>query len=162
MSTQAPLPASPDPLAPPAAPDPLVLPASPDPLVLPASPAAIDSVLAALAFNDTGLVAAIAQQHDTGEVLMMAWMSREAVAETLTTGRVCYWSRSRRALWRKGETSGHTQRLVDFAIDCDGDTVLLKIDQKGKACHTGRRSCFFRAPRAAGLVEIASQSTGKI
>ncbi len=110
--------------------------------------------LAALSFNADGLVPAIAQQHDSGEVLMMAWMNREAVTETLATGRVCYYSRSRRALWRKGETSGQQQRLVEFLIDCDGDTVLLKVDQAGVACHTGRRSCFYTAARAEGLTEV--------
>ena len=113
------------------------------------------AALAALRFNADGLVPAIAQQHDSGEVLMMAWMNRDAVAETLATGRVCYWSRSRGALWRKGETSGQRQVLVDFRIDCDGDTVLLEVDQLGVACHTGRRSCFYTAARPAGLVEIA-------
>lgn len=105
--------------------------------------AALADVLAALRFNADGLVPAIAQQHDTGEVLMMAWMNREALAETLATGRVCYWSRSRRGLWRKGETSGQVQSLVSLAIDCDGDTLLLKVDQQGPACHTGRRHCFY-------------------
>jgi phosphoribosyl-AMP cyclohydrolase len=99
-------------------------------------------------------VPAIAQQHDTGEVLMMAWMNRDAVRETLETGRVCYWSRSRRALWRKGETSGQVQRLVDLRIDCDGDTLLLLVDQTGVACHTGKRRCFFRRTGAAGLEEV--------
>lgn len=112
------------------------------------------AALAAIRFNDDGLVAAIAQQHDTGEVLMMAWMNRDAVTETLATGRVCYWSRSRQSLWRKGETSGQQQRLKDFLIDCDGDTVLLKVDQDGVACHTGRRTCFFTAARPEGLVEV--------
>ncbi|MFZ5757273.1 MAG: phosphoribosyl-AMP cyclohydrolase [Pseudomonadota bacterium] len=107
------------------------------------SSVALDEVLAALRYNDDGLVPAIAQQHDTGEVLMMAWMNRAALEETLRTGQVCYWSRSRRALWRKGETSGQTQRLVSLAIDCDGDTLLLKVDQHGPACHTGRRHCFY-------------------
>ena len=116
--------------------------------------AAVTQVLTALVFDDAGLVPAIAQQHDTGEVLMMAWMNRESVGETLRTGRVCYWSRSRGALWRKGESSGNTQRLVDFMVDCDGDTILLKVDQKGVACHTGRRTCFFRAPRQSGLKEM--------
>lgn len=114
------------------------------------------AVLAALSFNDDGLVAAVAQQHDTGEVLMLAWMNREAVRETLATGRVCYWSRSRRRLWRKGETSGHVQRLVELRVDCDGDAVLLHIDQTGAACHTGQRSCFFRAARDGTLVAIAA------
>jgi len=100
-------------------------------------------VLAALHFNAEGLVPAIAQQYNTGEVLMLAWMNRAALDETLATGRVCYWSRSRRGLWRKGETSGQTQRLVSMAIDCDGDTLLLQVDQQGPACHTGRRHCFY-------------------
>jgi len=111
----------------------------------------------ALRYDEHGLIPAIAQQHDTGEVLMMAWMNREAVAETLATRRVCYYSRSRKALWRKGETSGQTQRLVDLRIDCDADTLLLLVDQKGVACHTGRRSCFFRAARYEGVVEIADK-----
>ena len=98
----------------------------------------------ALKFDAAGLIPAIAQQHDTGEVLMLAWMSREAIEETLATGRVCYWSRSRQRLWRKGETSGHVQRLVEIRLDCDGDTLLLRVDQEGPACHTGERSCFFR------------------
>src|SRR5207248_11485425 len=97
-----------------------------------------DPVIAVIAFDGNGLVPAIAQQHDTGEVLMMAWMNREAVAETLATGRVCYWSRSRNRLWRKGETSGQRQHLKEFRIDCDGDTILLLVDQEGVACHTGR------------------------
>lgn len=99
--------------------------------------------MAEIAYNAQGLVPAIAQQHDTGEVLMLAWMNAASVAETLVTGRVCYWSRSRQALWRKGETSGHTQRLVEMRLDCDGDAVLLRVDQTGPACHTGERSCFF-------------------
>ena len=113
-------------------------------------------MLAEIAFNDAGLVPAIAQQHDTGQVLMMAWMNRESVAETLRTGQVCYWSRSRKGLWRKGETSGHVQRLVDLTIDCDGDTLLLAVAQTGPACHTGKRSCFFRAPRAGAICDILS------
>jgi phosphoribosyl-AMP cyclohydrolase len=112
--------------------------------------------LAAIAFDANGLVPAIAQQHDTGEVLMMAWMNREAVAETLATGQVCYFSRSRGRLWRKGETSGQVQRLVELRLDCDGDTLLLLVDQTGVACHTGRRNCFFRAARDGTLVEIAA------
>ena len=111
--------------------------------------------LAAISFNADGLVPAIAQQFDTGEVLMMAWMNREAVEETLATGRVCYWSRSRKGLWRKGETSGQQQRLKEFLIDCDGDTILVKVDQDGVACHTGRRTCFYTAARPEGLVEVA-------
>jgi len=118
--------------------------------------ATIAAVLEALSFDANGLVPAIAQQHDSGEVLMMAWMNRDAVAETLTTGRVCYWSRSRGALWRKGETSHQVQHLREFRIDCDGDTILLLVDQEGVACHTGRRDCFFRAVRDGALVEIAA------
>jgi len=113
-------------------------------------PAALE---AALAFDERGLVAAVAQQHDSGEVLMMAWMNRASIAETLATGQVCYWSRSRGQLWRKGETSGQVQRLVELCVDCDGDTLLLKVDQTGVACHTGRRSCFFRAWRDGELEE---------
>jgi len=100
-------------------------------------------LLAALRFDANGLLPAIAQQHDSGEVLMLAWMNREAVDETLRTGQVCYYSRSRQALWRKGESSGQTQRLVELRVDCDGDTLLLKVDQTGPACHTGRHNCFY-------------------
>ena len=110
-----------------------------------------------LRFDEDGLIPAIAQQHDTGEVLMMAWMNREAVEETLRTGRVCYYSRARQSLWRKGESSGQTQRLVDFRVDCDADTGLLMVDQTGVACHTGQRSCFFRAWREGELVTIAER-----
>jgi len=117
--------------------------------------AAPAEAIAAIAFDANGLVPAIAQQHDTGEVLMMAWMNREAVAETLETGRVCYWSRSRGNLWRKGETSGQTQRLVELRIDCDNDCLLLLVDQAGVACHTGRRSCFFTAIREGERKVIA-------
>ncbi len=113
------------------------------------------AALAAIAFDRQGLVPAIAQQHDTGEVLMVAWMNRAAVTETLASGRVCYWSRSRQQLWRKGETSGQTQSLIELRIDCDGDVVLLLVDQLGVACHTGRRNCFFRAVRDGELVTIA-------
>lgn len=107
----------------------------------------------AIAFNEQGLVLAVAQQHDSGEVLMVAWMNRESLSQTLKTGQVCYWSRSRRRLWRKGETSGQTQKLVDLRVDCDGDSLLLRVDQKGVACHTGRRSCFFRALADDGGLE---------
>jgi phosphoribosyl-AMP cyclohydrolase len=115
-----------------------------------------DAVLAAVTFDANGLVPAIAQQHDTGEVLMMAWMNAEAVRETLATGRVCYFSRSRGRLWRKGESSGQTQHLRELRLDCDGDTLLLLVHQEGVACHTGRRNCFFRAVRNDGLQEIAA------
>ena len=113
------------------------------------------AILDAIGFDANGLVPAIAQQHDTGEVLMMAWMNRESVAETLATGRVCYYSRSRGKLWRKGESSGQGQSLREFRLDCDGDTILLLVDQVGVACHTGRRDCFYRAARGGQLVEIA-------
>ena len=121
--------------------------------------AALPQVLNAIKFNDDGLVPAIAQQFDTGEVLMMAWMNRDAVTETLTTGRVCYWSRSREKLWRKGETSGQTQALKDFRWDCDADTVLIQVDQAGVACHTGRRNCFFNAIRDGEPAVIADVET---
>lgn len=114
------------------------------------------ALLAKVKFNADGLVPAIAQQFDTGEVLMMAWMNAQSIAETLETGRVCYFSRSRGGLWRKGETSGQQQRLTDLLIDCDGDTILLKVDQDGVACHTGRRTCFYTAARPDGLVEVSS------
>lgn len=113
------------------------------------------AVLAEAKFDAAGLIPAIAQQHDSGEVLTLAWMNREALAETLVTGNVTYWSRKRRKLWRKGETSGQTQRLVELRLDCDGDAILLLVDQFGVACHTGRRSCFFRAARSGTLVTIA-------
>lgn len=95
-------------------------------------------------FNADGLIAAIAQDAATGQVLMMAWMNEEALAATLETGTVTYWSRSRAQLWVKGETSGNTQKLVSAYIDCDQDAVLLKIEQTGGACHTGRETCFYR------------------
>jgi phosphoribosyl-AMP cyclohydrolase len=117
--------------------------------------AAVTRALDAIKFDADGLVPAIAQQHDSGEVLMMAWMNREAVVATLNSGAATYFSRSRNALWRKGEQSGQTQTLIDFRIDCDGDTLLLLVDQKGVACHTGRHNCFFRAIRDANLATIA-------
>ena len=100
-----------------------------------------------LRFNEDGLIPSIAQQADTGEVLMMAWMNRASIEETLSTGQVCYWSRSRQAYWRKGESSGHVQTLVEMRIDCDGDALLCLVNQKGPACHTDRESCFFHAFR---------------
>jgi phosphoribosyl-AMP cyclohydrolase len=115
-------------------------------------------VLTALRFGGDGLIPAVAQQHDSGEVLMLAWMNRDAVAETLKTGRVCYWSRSRKQLWRKGESSGHVQRLIELRVDCDGDALLVLVDQSGVACHTGTRSCFFRAARGGALIEIQKPS----
>jgi phosphoribosyl-AMP cyclohydrolase len=116
-------------------------------------------LLDGIAFDANGLVPAIAQQHDTGEVLMMAWMNRAAVEETLQTRRVCYWSRSRGKLWRKGETSGQVQRLVELRVDCDNDCLLLLVDQTGVACHTGRRSCFFTAVRDGQRTIIADVET---
>jgi phosphoribosyl-AMP cyclohydrolase len=113
------------------------------------------ALLDSLRFDPQGLIPAIAQQHDSNEVLMLAWMTRETIAETLQTGRVCYWSRSRGRPWRKGETSGQVQTLHQMRVDCDGDTLLLLVDQHGVACHTGRRSCFFRAVQASSLVAIA-------
>ncbi len=106
-----------------------------------------------LIYDARGLVPAIAQQHDTGEVLMLAWMNKTAVAETLSTRKVCYWSRSRGKLWRKGETSGQTQRLIELRVDCDNDALLLLVDQTGVACHTGRRSCFYQGERDGKLVD---------
>ncbi len=111
---------------------------------------------ASLTYDERGLVPAIAQDAQTGEVLMLAWMSRESLAETLATGRVTYWSRSRAAFWRKGETSGHVQRLVEARIDCDRDCLLLLVAQTGPACHTNRRSCFSWAVREGSEVEIAA------
>ena len=108
-----------------------------------------------LSFNKDGLIPAIAQQCDSGEVLMLAWMNRTALEETVKTGQVCYWSRSRNRLWRKGESSGQIQQLRELRIDCDADTVLLMVDQTGPACHTGRRSCFFHALHN-GRVEVIS------
>lgn len=107
-------------------------------------------------FDAAGLIPTIAQQHDTGEVLTLAWMNRDAIAATLGSGDVTYWSRSRKKLWRKGESSGQTQRLIELRLDCDGDAILLLVDQHGVACHTGRRSCFFRAVRGGELVTIAA------
>ena len=101
------------------------------------------TILDQLKFNADGLIPAIAQQYDTQEVLMLAWMNRASITETLQTGRVCYWSRSRNAFWRKGESSGQMQLLKELRFDCDADTILLVVDQTGPACHTGRRSCFY-------------------
>lgn len=116
------------------------------------------AVLDALPWNSDGLIAAIAQQHDSGEVLMLAWMNRRALAETLASGQACYWSRSRQCLWRKGESSGHRQRLIEARLDCDGDAVLLLVDQQGPACHTGRPNCFYNAIRDGAVEVISSPS----
>jgi phosphoribosyl-AMP cyclohydrolase len=102
------------------------------------------NIISQLTFNSDGLIPVIAQDIASGEVLMLAWMNKEAVEETLRTGRVCYWSRSRQQLWRKGETSGQVQHLKELILDCDSDSLLAKIEQTGVACHTGRRSCFYK------------------
>ena len=112
-------------------------------------------VIARLRFNEAGLIPAIAQAHETREVLMLAWMNADAVRETLATGRVCYWSRSRQQLWRKGESSGHTQRLVEMRFDCDSDALLLLVEQTGPACHTDRPVCFFNAVKGGEIRVIA-------
>ncbi|MCA0872095.1 phosphoribosyl-AMP cyclohydrolase [Seohaeicola saemankumensis] len=109
---------------------------------------------ATLVYNERGLIPAIAQSEGDGEVLMMAWMNAEAVARTLETGRVTYWSRSRAAFWVKGESSGHVQELVDLRVDCDRDCLLVVVRQTGPACHTNRRSCFFTAVRDGAEVEL--------
>jgi phosphoribosyl-AMP cyclohydrolase len=116
----------------------------------PRRPSSLDERIAArLKRTSDGLVAAVAQQWDTGEVLMLGWMDDEALHRTLTTGRATYWSRSREAYWRKGDTSGHVQLVREVRLDCDGDTVLVKVDQVGAACHTGDRTCF-----DAGLLAV--------
>jgi phosphoribosyl-AMP cyclohydrolase len=116
---------------------------------------------ATLRYNDQGLIPAIAQDAASGEVLMMAWMSPEAVARTLDTGRVTYWSRSRQAFWVKGETSGHVQTLVDLRVDCDRDCLLVTVAQEGPACHTNRRSCFYTAIRD-GAELAAPEPPGRV
>ncbi|AJQ95928.1 phosphoribosyl-AMP cyclohydrolase [Gynuella sunshinyii] len=103
----------------------------------------LEDALRQLKFNEQELIPAIAQQHDTGEVLMLAWMNMASIRETLETGQICYWSRSRQSYWRKGESSGHVQKLVSMRFDCDGDAILLQVDQTGPACHTNRRNCFY-------------------
>lgn len=109
----------------------------------------------ALSYDDRGLIPAIAQDHATGEVLMLAWMNADSIERTLEEGRVVYWSRSRKSFWRKGDTSGHVQRLIEMRLDCDRDCLLLLVDQTGAACHTNRRSCFFTAVRGGEEVVIA-------
>lgn len=106
-------------------------------------------------FNDQGLVSVIAQDAETLEVLMLAWMNAESLKETLATGRMTYWSRSRQAFWRKGESSGHVQSLIDMRIDCDRDCLLAMVNQVGPACHTNRRSCFYTAIRSGEEVELS-------
>ncbi|MCE8519691.1 phosphoribosyl-AMP cyclohydrolase [Ruegeria pomeroyi] len=107
-----------------------------------------------LKYDAAGLIPAIAQDAGTGEVLMMAWMNAQAVARTLESGRVTYWSRSRQSFWVKGESSGHVQELMDFRVDCDRDCVLVTVRQTGPACHTNRRSCFYTAVREGEEVEL--------
>ena len=109
-----------------------------------------------LKYNEKGLIPAIAQEESTGDVLMMAWMNAEAVQRTIETGRVTYWSRSRKQFWVKGETSGHVQNLVELRIDCDRDCLLVVVQQAGPACHTNRKSCFYTALKRGEEVEILS------
>lgn len=113
-----------------------------------------DFDVSTLKFDASGLIPAIAQDADNGDVLMMAWMNAQAVTLTLDTGRVTYWSRSRQSFWVKGETSGHTQELVDLRVDCDRDCLLLQVRQTGPACHTNRRSCFYTAVRDGAETEL--------
>ena len=115
---------------------------------------------ATLVYDARGLIPCIAQQEGTGEVLMMAWMNAEAVARTLETGRVTYWSRSRQAFWVKGETSGHTQTLVDLRVDCDRDCLLALVRQEGPACHTNRRSCFYTSVTGETETELMTPMAG--
>jgi phosphoribosyl-AMP cyclohydrolase len=115
---------------------------------------------ASLTYDDRGLIPAIAQDEASGEVLMMAWMNAEAVARTLESGRVTYWSRSRAAFWVKGESSGHVQELVEMRVDCDRDCLLVRVRQTGPACHTNRRSCFYTAVRDGEEIEIMAPEAG--
>ncbi|MEE4188488.1 MAG: phosphoribosyl-AMP cyclohydrolase [Roseobacter sp.] len=112
-----------------------------------------------LSYNEAGLLPAIAQDAVTGEVLMLAWMNAQSITRTLETGRVTYWSRSRQAYWIKGETSGHTQELVEMRLDCDRDCLLVVVRQTGPACHTGRRSCFYTAVQNGSEVELSQPET---
>lgn len=118
-------------------------------------------VLDALVYNADGLIPCIAQQHDTKEVLMMAWMNRASIEESLATGKVCYWSRSRQCYWRKGESSGNRQALVSLAVDCDGDALLAQVDQTGAACHTFRRDCFYISLSAEGAFITSNAGSGE-
>lgn len=111
----------------------------------------MNSFITQLTFNSDGLIPVIAQDHQNGDVLMMAWMNKDALEETLRTQRMCYWSRSRQQLWRKGETSGQAQTLKELMIDCDSDALLAKVEQTGVACHTGRRSCFYKSVTRTGV-----------
>ena len=109
---------------------------------------------ASLKYDAQGLIPCVAQDHATGQVLMLAYMNAEAVAQSLASGQVTYWSRSRQALWAKGATSGHRQRLVELRLDCDRDSLLALVEQSGPACHTNRQSCFYTAIRGGEAVEI--------
>lgn len=113
-----------------------------------------------LKYDANGLMPAIAQDHATGEVLMLAWMNAASLARTLESGQVTYWSRSRQSFWAKGESSGHVQKLVELRLDCDRDCLLLLVDQTGPACHTNRRSCFYTAVRGGEEVEILKPMEG--
>ena len=115
---------------------------------------------ASLKYDANGLIPCIAQVHETGDVLMMAWMNADAVAQTLATGRVTYWSRSRAAFWIKGETSGHVQHLVELRVDCDRDCLLVRVRQHGPACHTNRRSCFYTVVQDGAEVIDMEPMTG--
>jgi phosphoribosyl-AMP cyclohydrolase len=118
----------------------------------------MEAFLSLVKFNDQGLVPVIAQDFRNGEVLMMAWMNRETLRQTVETGLMHYWSRSRQKVWLKGETSGHTQKVKEIRFDCDADTLLMKIEQKGGACHEGYRSCFFRLVTDGGKkIEVSGE-----
>jgi len=117
------------------------------------------SLLSQITFNDAGLVPAIAQDAETGRVLMMAWMNEEAFRQTVSTGFAHYYSRSRQQQWKKGESSGHVQQVIEMYLDCDGDTVLLKINQTGPACHTNRESCFYKQQQDDEWVTIEEPMT---
>lgn len=114
----------------------------------------LQAALDLLAFDDRGLMPAVAQCAESGEVLMLAWMNREAIERSLAEQRAVYWSRSRQSFWRKGDTSGHVQKLVELRIDCDADCLLLRVEQTGAACHTGERSCFFTALKDGRTVRV--------
>ncbi|MDN3650478.1 phosphoribosyl-AMP cyclohydrolase [Reinekea marina] len=120
----------------------------------------LDEFISNLVFNADGLIPAIAQQHDSKEVLMMAWMNEKSLRETLATQQVCYWSRSRQTYWRKGESSGHRQLLKSMRADCDGDALLLLVDQEGPACHTNRRDCFYYDVNEQGVTVVSSEDAG--
>ena len=117
----------------------------------------MDSFLDGLKYDENGLLTAIVQDAETGDVLMVAYMNREAVRRTLTEGRTCFWSRSRQKFWIKGETSGHIQKVREVRIDCDKDCLLVKVEQVGAACHDGYRSCFYRTVSPEGKLEIADE-----